>query len=703
MNNFRPFSSINCLIILMIIISYISFALLQTNKINNKIIKRFSPLPSKENIFNKKEKLNKIIWPLECRQQKRLLGKDGKSSSELVGDQGQFPEDLFTMDQLRRGAVFLHLFGLVYMFIALAIVCDEFFVPSLAVITQRLDISDDVAGATFMAAGGSAPEFFTSVVGTFLAKNNVGIGTIVGSATFNILCVLAFCTIFSKDCLQLSWWPLFRDVSFYVIALLILVFAFLDEQIIWWEASLLFIIYLAYALFMKYNNVIEIYFKNCFGCLTDTNKELPENINCVERMEVLEEEEDEEDNNNDENNKQLESSIKYGGNTSKEVNIHVERIPKFEWWSWKRPLPISQLHRSDTVCAHRTINHHNNTNNQRRRQSSIPNSGGYRRQSIPILHSGAMFRNGIISLMSQTLDPVIENRDQNIEFNENKNNGGGNIQIEQQSILKRSNADLNRNYPVTTIRRSLVDTNGDIVIGSRCSPRVDFEEIKSVLEEEADKPLDMSWPSLWHKQILYVFLAPILFPLWLTMADVRKPEKQKYFAITFILSVLWIAFFSYLMVWLANTIGLTLGISTEVLGLTILAAGTSIPDLITSVIVARKGLGDMAVSSSVGSNIFDVCVGLPIPWLILFLWQLISNFGSNNNQNYLSVQVSSNGLICSVGMLFLMLIVLVLSVGFCNWRMNKLFGGTMIIAYLIFCGLSIALEIGGISCPLRIC
>lgn len=48
------------------------------------------------------------------------------------------------------------------------------------------------------------------------------------------------------------------------------------------------------------------------------------------------------------------------------------------------------------------------------------------------------------------------------------------------------------------------------------------------------------------------------------------------------------------------------------MGLTFLAAGTSIPDLITSVIVARKGFGDMAVSSSVGSNIFDVTVG----WVI---------------------------------------------------------------------------------------
>ena len=47
----------------------------------------------------------------------------------------------------------------------------------------------------------------------------------------------------------------------------------------------------------------------------------------------------------------------------------------------------------------------------------------------------------------------------------------------------------------------------------------------------------------------------------------------------------------------------------QVMGLTFLAAGTSVPDLITSVLVAQQGKGDMAVSSSVGSNIFDVTVG----------------------------------------------------------------------------------------------
>lgn len=44
---------------------------------------------------------------------------------------------------------------------------------------------------------------------------------------------------------------------------------------------------------------------------------------------------------------------------------------------------------------------------------------------------------------------------------------------------------------------------------------------KSILEEEEEKPLDMSWPQKWHKKFIYLLLAPILFPLWVTLPDVR--------------------------------------------------------------------------------------------------------------------------------------------------------------------------------------
>ncbi|CAG5129705.1 unnamed protein product [Candidula unifasciata] len=186
---------------------------------------------------------------------RRLLANSNESSDP------SYPKDIFTLTQRQHGAVILHIFGMVYMFIALAVVCDEFFVPALGVITQKLDVSEDVSGATFMAAGGSAPELFTSIIGVFIANNDVGIGTIVGSAVFNIMFVIGMCALFSSEVLALTWWPLFRDVSFYSVSLLLLIGFFSDDHIEWWEALILFLSYIAYVTFMKYNSQVELWFK----------------------------------------------------------------------------------------------------------------------------------------------------------------------------------------------------------------------------------------------------------------------------------------------------------------------------------------------------------------------------------------------------------------------------------------------------------
>merc|ERR1712072_242544 len=113
------------------------------------------------------------------------------------------------------------------MFLALAIVCDEYFVPALEQVSDKLNLSDDIAGATLMAAGGSAPELFTSLIGTF-QESAVGFGTIVGSAVFNVLFVIAMCALFQKDKegLKLTWWPLARDTTYYVLSLLVLALFF---------------------------------------------------------------------------------------------------------------------------------------------------------------------------------------------------------------------------------------------------------------------------------------------------------------------------------------------------------------------------------------------------------------------------------------------------------------------------------------------
>uniref|UniRef100_A0A3Q3LIY1 Solute carrier family 24 member 2 n=1 Tax=Labrus bergylta TaxID=56723 RepID=A0A3Q3LIY1_9LABR len=182
-------------------------------------------------------------------------------SSDVELNHGDYPTDLFSVEQRRQGYVVFHMFGMLYMFIALAIVCDEFFVPALTVITEKLEISDDVAGATFMAAGGSAPELFTSY------------WYHCGSAVFNILFVIGMCAVFSKEVLNLTWWPLFRDVSFYIIGLLMLIYFFLDNEISLGESISLLMCYTCYVTFMKFNSKVELVIKRLLGTWTVPDSE----------------------------------------------------------------------------------------------------------------------------------------------------------------------------------------------------------------------------------------------------------------------------------------------------------------------------------------------------------------------------------------------------------------------------------------------
>ena len=130
---------------------------------------------------------------------RRLQGEDNDMSGNSTAEEevSSYPPDLFSEDQLNQGAIVLHCVGCLYTFLALSIVCDTFFVPALEVLIEVMELSDDVAGATLMASGGSAPELATSFVGTHLARNSVGFGTIVGSAIFNVLAVLAACAVFA--------------------------------------------------------------------------------------------------------------------------------------------------------------------------------------------------------------------------------------------------------------------------------------------------------------------------------------------------------------------------------------------------------------------------------------------------------------------------------------------------------------------------
>jgi len=114
---------------------------------------------------------------------------------------------------------------------------------------------------------------------------------------------------------------------------------------------------------------------------------------------------------------------------------------------------------------------------------------------------------------------------------------------------------------------------------------------------------------------------PIRFLCAITIPDTRFKGMKKYYMVTFIMSIVWVIIFSNFMVWWATVFGEAYNIPDTVMGLTILAAGTSVPDMLTSVVNIKKGSANSAVSSSIGSNIFDITMGLPMPW---FIWSCIN-------------------------------------------------------------------------------
>lgn len=63
----------------------------------------------------------------------------------------------------------------------------------------------------------------------------------------------------------------------------------------------------------------------------------------------------------------------------------------------------------------------------------------------------------------------------------------------------------------------------------------------------------------------------------------------------------------------ATSLAQTIGVSERVIAMTVIAFGTSLPELVTSVVAARRGEVDLAVGNVIGSNIFNICIVLGLP------------------------------------------------------------------------------------------
>ncbi|EZA53280.1 Sodium/potassium/calcium exchanger [Ooceraea biroi] len=439
----------------------------------------------------------------------------------------QFPRPLMGPKTRKSGGLILHILVAIYTFLGLAIVCDDYFVSSLDRICEELRLSPDVAGATFMAAGSSAPELATVIIGVFFAKDDIGVSGVIGSAVFNIMFVIAICGLCTATAFKLNWWPLCRDCFFYAVSILVMLGTIYNEYISWPEALFMLIMYGVYCVVLAFNVKLERWAKS----------------------------------------------------------YNIPFLPKDD-----EPAEESAL------VSYRSLQ-------EDRLSYTGPNS------------------------------PTTE---------QIKNQEGNGV---RETTTEQPAAPRQPEY----YKAKEPDPNG-------VSPLV--------------KPTDGSKWTLFTWGLVY----PIHFMCRVTMPDCRQEKWRSWYPFTFCISMIWISFYSYLMVWMITIIGSTLGIPDTVLGLTFVAAGVSVPDALSSLAVIKEGLGDMAVSNAVGSNVFDILVCLGLPW---FIQTAMIQPGSH-------VNVTSRGLTYSTFSLLSTVIFLVLATHLNGWKLDRRYGIVLMIWYLVF-------------------
>eukprot|EP00111_Clytia_hemisphaerica_P015474 TCONS_00045694-protein len=444
----------------------------------------------------------------------------------------EFPKDFLTQEQREEGGIIIHILITCYMFGLLAVVCDDYFVLSLYHICSRLKMSKDVAGATFMAIGSSAPTLFIAVVSIFFTENagDVGLGTVVGSTIFNTLFIVAICSLAASAPVRVSTWPLIRDAFVYTLGTFTLVFTVRDRQVFWWEALIFVYIYILYIIIMYFNRPLSRHFNRLLDSMCG-------------QCETIQDE--------------LEMS-------------------SADFLTSPKPEPRQKAKEQEQKKLDRE-----------RAQEDLSVDDSYTAE---------------------------------LEQFENK----------QQSPLR---------------------------IPDGCA-----------------------------NKITWILGFPVIFLFYFTIPPCCKKKWSEWYLVTFSMSVLWMGLLSYILVWMVCVIGFTFDIPDCIMGMTFLAAGSSIPDVMASVIVIRQGSADMALSNAIGSNVFDMlCLGVP--------WFMKSAFMEPGTP----VQIQSQSIMISALLLIGSIVFTVIAIHLNDWKLDFKLGIIFLLVYMVFIALATLLEF--LACP----
>lgn len=494
-----------------------------------------------------------------------------------------------------RGGWVLYALAILYLFLGVAIVCDDFFTASLERICLRLRLSEDVAGATFMAAGSSAPELFTSTMSLVSsnATNELGVATIVGSAVFNILVIVAATTVFStkkNEPLRLDWKPVTRDCAFYAAAVASVLLVMADGKVWWWEGVACVCMYATYVAFMAVNE-----------------KVMRSMDAWAERRRLA---------GRDKN------AFFFSRVANAQANLFAKKKNKVGAEALSPERPTGVVEAADDVEA--------------ARDATRPTRLG-----------------GEDDAIEHTVSAALEATVADLEREEETRYAAVSELLKKAPPFSRDDARDTR----------------DAALDETCA--------------SAGGPFTR--PAAARDVPLWLLSLPWYLAFTYTIPDCEHPRRARgnAYLVSFGASVAWISAISYGMVDCASRVGCALDIPEVVMGTLVLAAGTSVPDALASVSVARGGAGDMAVANAVGSNVFDIWLGLGLPWAAFLPTR------GNGDPRAMFEPVSVTQLWPSVCILAGVLLVYYASVAASGFALTKSHGYFFLFVYFLFAAYSV--------------
>jgi len=508
------------------------------------------------------------------------------------------------LDRIPVLAVILYGMCLLVLFIGLADITDDFFVPALTVTGKKLQLSEDVTGATLMASGSSAPELFTSSVDAFLHGTSIGIGTIVGSAVFNILVIIACSGAWATKSLTIDWKPFTRDCTFYSLSIILLVVMIEWDgdtvgRIWWWEGLIMFLCYGFYVGIMAYNKNLMSCMARCAGEEKDSNGE-NKNLIKMDELECI-----------------VGAFLIFDPNEC----CSVQAFEHFKV-SARKIEGVKDVTR-DSEQSMFCVEFDPKVDVSKHKVELE----GFARQAVET---------------AQNIEELESPLKVECKVVQMKFSSGGDSDCDCDDTGNEEEKQLCFLFRWLNAIANFFNSGWSVVFSH--IPDVNTEEMEDELEGKPD-----------NQDLL---------------EKIRRKEKG--YQCTFFLSIVWIGAICIFMVELAERIGCLIGIKSLFMGLTVLAAGTSIPDALGSIASSKRGMGDMAVANAIGSNVFDILIGLGLPW---FLRGLIFD------EAYM---VLVDDLKIFIGILFSTIFITLIAFVITKWKLSPTLGKILLSAYFIF-------------------